>query len=124
MLGVNDEILKQCKLFKTAIHNAAKQMNIIYGNITRDRAKIIRHFSSKTSSELPINETIKPSVTIPENATIAQEKTRCAIVHAASGDSFSRVSIKIGINDDANAPSPKRRRNKFGIVNAITNADI
>ena len=46
-----------------------------------------------------------------------------AIAHAALSPSRVRVSMNMGMNAEERAPSPKRRRNRLGMVKATKNAD-
>ena len=63
-----------------------------------------------------------PTPTTAASTTTSPLINAFAVRHIAASPSVFSCCLKTGMNAAINAPSPSSRRNKFGIINATTNA--
>ena len=101
------------------------QMKNTYGSITCASGSTLDHFSPthpgrSIASPIPAMPT---AVTASKNAPTSVV-TRRASRHPAASPSWRRARRNSGMNAADSAPSPNSARNRFGIRNATTNADI
>ena len=74
-----------------------------------------------SSKDIADSATVIPSMTRPvrtATATTSPEMTALAARHISTSPAFFSLSLKMGMNAAVRAPSPSRRRNKLGIMNA------
>ena len=108
--------------FKIPIATAAKQIKNKYGNTQRNSSSInvvcLLHSPHSSAAVIPNS----PTPTTAASTTTSPLINAFVVRHIAASPAVFSCSLKTGMNAAINAPSPSSRRNKFGIINANTNA--
>jgi len=123
MTGVSEEILNFCWVLSMAETMATWQMSSAYGSMMRISGKMISQRLPAWKKGSAIHVAAMSKITKTPMTALCSPITRAAKVEAASLPSLTSVSVNTGIKALLKAPSPKRRRKRFGRRNATTKAD-
>ncbi|KKM06345.1 hypothetical protein LCGC14_1744950, partial [marine sediment metagenome] len=97
-------------------------INSTYGNVTMSRLNTNSHFWLREKTEGITENEISASTTRPPRIMKSNVPVMFMSSHASFLPLVSRYSVKTGMKAALNAPSPKRRRKRFGILKATTKA--
>ena len=120
--GARAGIRKCLSEFNTAIANATMHINITYGNVIKSRLNTNSHLLLREKTVGIIENEISASTTRLPRIMKSNVPVTFTSSHASFLPLVSRYSVNTGIKAALNAPSPKSRRKRFGILKATTKA--
>jgi hypothetical protein len=127
--GVNAATANRRCAFKMLPASAVSDTKKMYGNVNRSIRTVTgkRPASSRkpgANTRITIGAAITPISVIANSTSASVPVVRSSKSRVSAGERVARYSEITGTNACENAPSPKNRRSRFGILNATANASI
>src|SRR5258706_12960870 len=127
--GVNAGTAKRLQVLSTPAASATREMKTMYGKVMRSICAVSANFSGSPAKPGAVRYTISgaaamPSAAVTRSATKSTVETQSTSARVSSGDCLLRYSARIGTKACEKAPSPNRRRRRFGMRKATKKASV